>query len=138
MLFQPLDWFYWSLRLYLIMKLLKSWFQLKCTHFKSKYMHCTLTCVFHFKMHKTAYFHSNLLVSWELVTEGYQWRPLKCGHFKWNMHISCILCWNLRISSKDLCGNSLVGILGLEVQLWYWITLILITLNHNARHNVKL
>ena len=25
---------------------------------------------FHFKMHKTANFHSNLLVSWELITEG--------------------------------------------------------------------
>ena len=29
-------------------------------------------------MHKTADFHSNLLVSWELVTEGYQGRPVKC------------------------------------------------------------
>ena len=26
---------------------------------------------FHFEMDKTADFHSNLLVSWELVTEGY-------------------------------------------------------------------
>ena len=26
-------------------------------------------------MHKTADFHSNLLISWELVTEGYQGRP---------------------------------------------------------------
>ena len=36
---------------------------------------------FHFEMHKTADFHSNLLASWELVTESYQWRPLKYTHF---------------------------------------------------------
>ena len=35
---------------------------------------------FNFEMHKTADFHSNLLVSWELVTEGYQRRPMKCTH----------------------------------------------------------
>ena len=34
------------------------------------------------EMHKTVDFHSNLLVSWELVTEGYQGRPMKCTHFK--------------------------------------------------------
>ena len=27
--------------------------------------------LFHFEMHRTADFHPNLLVSWELVTEGY-------------------------------------------------------------------
>ena len=27
---------------------------------------------FHFEMHKTTDFHPNLLVSWELVTKGYQ------------------------------------------------------------------
>ena len=27
---------------------------------------------FHFEIHKTADFHANLLLSWELVTEGYQ------------------------------------------------------------------
>ena len=27
-------------------------------------------CTFHIEMHKTADFHSNLSVSWELVTEG--------------------------------------------------------------------
>ena len=27
---------------------------------------------FHFEMHKTTDFHSNLLVSWELVIEGHQ------------------------------------------------------------------
>ena len=31
---------------------------------------------FHFEMYKTAEFHSNLLVSWELVTESYQERPM--------------------------------------------------------------
>ena len=36
---------------------------------------------FHFEMHKTADFHSILLVSWELVTEGYQERPVKYVHF---------------------------------------------------------
>ena len=29
-------------------------------------------------MHKTADFHSNLLVAWELVTGGYQGRPVLC------------------------------------------------------------
>ena len=33
-------------------------------------------------MTKTAHFHSNLLVSWELVTEVCQFRPAKCVHFK--------------------------------------------------------
>ena len=33
-------------------------------------------------MHKTADFHSNLLVSWELVTGGYQGRPVKCVHLE--------------------------------------------------------
>ena len=37
--------------------------------------------VFHFAMHKTADFHSNVSVSWELVTEGYQERPMKCTQF---------------------------------------------------------
>ena len=37
---------------------------------------------FQLEMHKTADFHSNLLVSWELVTEGYQGRPVECAHFK--------------------------------------------------------
>ena len=32
---------------------------------------------FHFEMDKNADFNSNLLVSWELVTEGYQGRPMK-------------------------------------------------------------
>ena len=34
------------------------------------------------EMHKTTDFHSELLVSWELVTEGHQGRPMKCTHFK--------------------------------------------------------
>ena len=37
---------------------------------------------FYFEMHKVTYFYSNLLVSWELVTEGYQGRPVKCAHFE--------------------------------------------------------
>ena len=36
---------------------------------------------FHFEMNKTADFHSNLFVSWELVTEDYQDRPVKCVNF---------------------------------------------------------
>ena len=36
---------------------------------------------FYFEMHKTADFHFNLLVSWELVPEDYQGRPMKCAHF---------------------------------------------------------
>ena len=32
---------------------------------------------FHLEMHKQADFHSNRLVSWDLVTEGYQGRPMK-------------------------------------------------------------
>ena len=39
-------------------------------------------CTFHFEIHKTADFHSNLLVAWKLVTEGYQGRPMKCAYFK--------------------------------------------------------
>ena len=38
-------------------------------------------CAFHFEKHKTADFHLNLLVSWKLVTGGYQGRPMKCAHF---------------------------------------------------------
>ena len=34
------------------------------------------------EMHKTGNFHSNLLVSLELVTEGYKGRPVKCKNFK--------------------------------------------------------
>ena len=34
--------------------------------------------VFQLEMHKTADFHSNLLVSWELMTGGYLGRPMKC------------------------------------------------------------
>ena len=37
---------------------------------------------FHFEMRKAADFHLNLLVSWELVTEGYQGRRMKCTYFK--------------------------------------------------------
>ena len=37
---------------------------------------------FHFEVHKTAEFQSNLLASWELMTEAYQGRPMKCAHFK--------------------------------------------------------
>ena len=33
-------------------------------------------------MYKTAAFHSNLLVPWELVTDGYEGRPIKCLHFE--------------------------------------------------------
>ena len=47
---------------------------------------------FHFEMHKTADFHSNL-------TEGYEGRPMKCVHFKWNMHIA---------KDHSRRGNSLV------------------------------
>ena len=39
-------------------------------------------CIFYFQLHKAADFHSNLLVSWELVTEGYQGRLMKCAKFK--------------------------------------------------------
>ena len=34
------------------------------------------------EMHKTPGFHSNLLVSWELLTECCQETPMKCMHFK--------------------------------------------------------
>ena len=34
------------------------------------------------ELYKTADVHSNLLVSWELVTEGYQGKPVKYTHFK--------------------------------------------------------
>ena len=40
-----------------------------------------MKCV-HIKIHKTNDFHSNLLVSWELVTEGYQGRPMKYVPFQ--------------------------------------------------------
>ena len=45
-------------------------------------MRLKLKVKFYFEMHKTADFHSNLLVPWELVTEGYQGRPVKCAHFE--------------------------------------------------------
>ena len=41
-------------------------------------------CAFQLKMHemhKTADFHAKLLVSWELMIERYQGRPLKCAYF---------------------------------------------------------
>ena len=74
-------------------------FHLKCAHF-------TL------KMHKTADFHSNLLVSWELVTEGYQGRPITleirtfvhvghvaalsdvCLQSENNGHFRCVCSWS--------------------------------------------
>ena len=39
-------------------------------------------CVFNLEMHETADFHSNLFVSWELVTEGHQGRSVECGYFE--------------------------------------------------------
>ena len=35
---------------------------------------------FYFEMHKTTDFHSNLLISWELMTEGCQGIPMRCAH----------------------------------------------------------
>ena len=49
---------------------------LKCEHFNSKCSHFTL------KLHQTADFYSNLLVSWELVIEGYGRRPVKFSGLK--------------------------------------------------------
>ena len=49
-------------------------FQLEMCGFHSKCMDFTLKCT------KTADFHSNLLVSWELMTGGYQRRLMKCVH----------------------------------------------------------
>ena len=45
------------------------WFRVKCTHFNLK---CKIR-----EMHKTVGFHSKWSVSWELLTEGYQGRPLR-------------------------------------------------------------
>ena len=50
----------------------------KCAHFILKCVKCTEMHTFHSERNKTADFHSNLLVSWELLTEGYQGRPVKC------------------------------------------------------------
>ena len=49
-------------------------------------------------MHKTADVHSNLLVSWELVTKGYQGRPMKCTYFTHFNEIKrplpgIVICW---------------------------------------------
>ena len=53
-------------------------------------------CTFHFEMHKTADLHLN--VSWELVAEGYQGRPMKRRVFEkplpgmvilWLVHWTC-------------------------------------------------
>ena len=44
-------------------------------------------------MHKTADFHSNLFVSWELVTEGYQGRPVKCKTA--DFHSNLFVSWEL-------------------------------------------
>ena len=59
----------------------------------------------YFEMHKTADFHSNLLVTWELITEGYQGRPMKYVHFKHFVH------FNEMRDRKTLTrhSNSLVG-----------------------------
>ena len=97
---------------YLMIRLkLKCWFQLE--------MH---------EMHKTADFHSNLL----LVTEGYQGRPLKCAQNSWfplksvvvsdwrlsrktfemrAFHAFYPIQWNARILARKTltgCDNSLV------------------------------
>ena len=54
------------------------------------------------EMHKTADFHWNLLVSWELVTEGYDGRDLWNAQNSWfplkSVSISGIGDW--RLSSK--------------------------------------
>ena len=55
---------------------------------------------FRFEMHQTADFHSNLLVSWELVTEGYQGRPVKCAHFQRPLPGMLILVLNLLVLSS--------------------------------------
>ena len=41
---------------------------------------------FHFEMHKTAALHSNLLLSWELVIEGYQEKTFEIYTFQVEMH----------------------------------------------------
>ena len=46
------------------------------------------------KMHKTVDFHSNLLISWELVTEGCQVRPVKCTKQLISTQI-CLVSWEL-------------------------------------------
>ena len=65
---------------------LKSWFQWN-EHIS------TWNARISFEMHKTADLHSKLLVSWELVTEGYQGRPVKCTHFKRPLPDMVILCF---------------------------------------------
>ena len=60
---------------YLIMRLKLKGISVKCAYFNLKCMH------FAFEMRKTDDFHSKLIVSWELVTEGYQGIPVKCAHF---------------------------------------------------------
>ena len=55
----------------------KSFFLLKCmacTHFSVRCM-------------KYVHFRSNLLVTWRLMTGGYQGRPMKCAHFDLNYMI---------------------------------------------------
>ena len=51
---------------------------------------------FHFEMYKTVDTHSNLLVSWELMAEGYQGRPVKCAHFERPLQGMVILCFLVR------------------------------------------
>ena len=75
----------------------------KCVH--SKYMHFSLKCT------KTADLHSNLLVSWELVTGGCQGRPIKCTHFKRFTHLNDVRAFQLERPLKGmviLCFTNLL------------------------------
>ena len=61
---------------------------------------------FHIEMHKTADFHSKLLVYLELLTEGYQGRP-KCAHFRLNERSlpGMVILWSgcTYLYSSDMC-----------------------------------
>ena len=81
---------------YLMIRLkLKRWFWVKCANFEWNVL----------EMHN---FHSNLSVSWELVTESYQESPMKCGHFThWNWNViekpltSVVILWFFRLLSTE-------------------------------------
>ena len=59
------------------------------------------------EIRKTADFHSNLQVSWELVTEGDQGKPLKCAHLSL-FHTSTSACY--------LSNGILTSILAVRIQ----------------------
>ena len=84
---------------------LKRWFQWNahsstlnaCVH-QNAHISLKMHAIY-FEMYKTADFYSNLLVSWKLVTEGYQGRPIKCALFERPLP-GIVILWLLHVLMK--------------------------------------